>query len=213
MNTSEILVLLLSTGIPGGFSYWYLNKMRIVSFGEGDKEEKLTLLIALSLLNVFVIFIVYLYLSNLMSFTLDLMNPNHLLVLLLLSFFIVDILSYFFYPFIFKWLEEKMNKKLYGLGHSVSNNLSVIDSIMREKPPGIKQTFIYLYDFEDNYISSGILGFSSNKYKHISIDDDDIKMEYEIFINIFNLTESIDKAIYIDYESNIKFYHIHSREN
>ncbi|UXS57035.1 hypothetical protein [Staphylococcus delphini] len=201
----NIIMQIIAIGLPGLFSYWVLTQLDIVFYNNDQKSGKTTLLSSLSLLNVFVVYI----LLSLLGLSLVSTSILELLTSFIVSVFVVLVLSIYIYPFVFKTIRQHIIEKG-KKGNSVKSNYKVLPRILHERPNDKNYTQAYIFDFKNNLILEGCIGKFSYNNPELSLENEvDSTTTYKQAINVYNKTNNLNRDIYIDLERQIKMILIH----
>lgn len=216
----ELFIALLTAGIPGFFSYWYLNQIGFLNYSDRAQEEKKTIQIILSIINISVSFFVWFLLENKgnleAALQINTMKIIDVITLLSISIIITFTLTRWIYPLIIKYFMSKMEK--FRLKHNLplKTQETVYEMLVHKKE--YSHTLVYVFDFNDEFIESGYLSkFSDNSDSinlSLALETFHTKEKYEIvdMLALFNgKNYSNDaKEIYLDFDRRIKiffFYH------
>lgn len=216
----ELIIALLAVGVPGFFSYWYLNQIGFLNYSNQAQEEKRTIQIILSLINIGVSFSVWFLIEskgNLQaSLQVETMKVIDVITLLSTSIVVTSILTGWIYPLIIKYFINKMGK--FRLKHNLplKTQETVYEMLVHKKE--YSHTLVYVFDFDDKFIESGYLSkFSDNSDSinlSLALDTFHTKEKYELIdiLGMFNGGHYANdaKEIYLDFDRRIKiffFYH------
>lgn len=192
-------------GLPGLFSYWVLTQLDIVFYNNDQKSEKITLLSSLSLLNVFVVYI----LLSLLGVSLASTSLFELIKSFIVSVIVVLVLSIYVYPVVFKKIQKHIIEKV-ATGNSIKSNYKVLPRILHERPIDKNYTQAYIFDFKNNLILEGCIGKFSYNNPELSLENEiDSTTTYKQAIDVYNKTNNLNRDIYIDLERQIKIILIH----
>ncbi|WP_342388118.1 hypothetical protein [Salinicoccus bachuensis] len=203
----NLFLSIIATGVPGFISYWILSQFRLLDVDKNNKDEKLILLTGLSLINIFVVYLVLV--SRDYSFPLESITPKTLIGVALTSMIVVLILSVLIWPLIIKITKDLLNKWKFVLNIPNDSNRTVFDEIMMSRP---NETFTqaYIFTFDDKLIIEGATGYISHDRPELSIRNKiDITTTYEQAIKVYNKTDNEHREILIDYERQLKIILIH----
>ncbi|MDW3865556.1 hypothetical protein [Staphylococcus saprophyticus] len=202
----QILLNIIATGIPGFLSYWLLSQFRLVELSEQNKDEKVVLLGSLSVLNI----IFSILILNFLDINLTVYSNINILKIMAITIIVVIILSIIIYPTLIILTKRGINfvRSLFDL--PFDRNSKVFDNIISERPKNKKYSQLYIFDFNNILILEGSLGYVSHKDPIISLENEiDAYTTYTQVIDLYNNTENLNRAIYIDYGNKIKIFVIH----
>lgn len=211
---SNLLLSVLATGIPGIISYWFLNQISIIK--HNSEKDKTMFITSLSLINVLIsylsteIFNIMSKLKYLSFMKINYSNPSKidLILIFLLSLLITWLLSRCVYLHIFKFANIYINNLQRKLNVPVISRFRTLETIINEKRSIDGSIFIYIFDFENNFIESGYLNRFNEEYKEISLHDDTnyITEKFNIEDVLSYFSESDNAEIFIDIENRLKYY-------
>jgi len=216
----ELFIALLTVGVPGFFSYWYLNQIGFLSYSDRAKEEKRSIQILLSFINVGVSLFVWLLVENKGNLESPLqfktMQMIDVITLLSISIVVIFILTRWIYPMIIKYFMSKMEKFRVKHNLPLKTQETVYEMLVHRKE--YAHTQVYVFDFDDQFIESGYLSkFSDNTDSinlSLALDTFHITQKYELvdILRMFNGEHYPNdaKEIYLDFDRRIKiffFYH------
>lgn len=199
----DLVSLLVTTFLPGMFSYWYLSQIGLISHVE--TSDKVIFLSSISVLNILIC----------LFFVLPILNYeiNHWLkwsVVAAISFFTTFLLTWKVYPFAIDKLENLVESKLKNSKKPKIKNERVLKTILDNKPENTSNIFVYLFDLQNTFIESGYLSRFNANYGEINLSWDN---NYEKYTNHFTTEDVItysnetkNKDIFIDLDRGIKMY-------
>lgn len=199
----DLVSLLVTTFLPGMFSYWYLSQIGLISHVE--TSDKVIFLSSISVLNILIC----------LFFVLPILNYeiNHWLkwsVVAAISFFTTFLLTWKVYPFAIDKLENLVESKLKNSKKPKIKNERVLKTTLDNKPENTSNIFVYLFDLQNTFIESGYLSRFNANYGEINLSWDN---NYEKYTNHFTTEDVItysnetkNKDIFIDLDRGIKMY-------
>lgn len=199
----DLVSLLVTTFLPGMFSYWYLSQIGLISHVE--TSDKVIFLSSISVLNILIC----------LFFVLPILNYeiNHWLkwsVVAAISFFTTFLLTWKVYPFAIDKLENLVESKLKNSKKPKIKNERVLKTTLDNKPENTSNIFVYLFDLQNTFIESGYLSRFNANYGEINLSWD---INYEKYTNHFTIEDVItyynetkNKDIFIDLDRGIKMY-------
>lgn len=198
----DVFTALTQSFATGYFTYFLLKDNDILNISNTKKEEKLAVVSLLSVIN----WSVFWFVQNLIKGSFDNLNNTLITALTaLFSFVIILFLGLFVFPKVISVFYKKMNS------NRVKNNkLPFLKrSIRDEALDNDLVKYIYVFDFDNKYISSGYL----NAYQY-DVDDYNELLLYapkepeitKTVDDVEKLYEKYDINILIDYEKRIKLY-------
>lgn len=196
----KILLSVIAAGIPGLFSYSILDKFSLVNYTDKNNYEKTLLVTSLSGFNVVMSFITLLYLK----INLSLITPENLLKILVVSFFITMILSIILYPLLF-WFLRTIIKKLENR-INMQSNLKTFPRLLENAPADTKNIYVYIYDLNDKYISSGAIGVYSKFDLEFSLIGQPDRKEIQEVLKLYKEYEYRYRHNYINLEKNFNMF-------
>lgn len=216
----ELFIALLAVGVPGFFSYWYLNQIGFLNYSDRANEEKRTIQIILSLINISISFSVWFLVEskgNLdASLQIKTMKVIDVITLLSISIVVTSILTGWIYPIIIKYFMGKMEKFRINHNLPLKTQETVYEMLVHKKE--YSHTLVYAFDFDDQFIESGYLSkFSDNTDSinlSLALNTFHTKEKYELvdILGMFNggHYDNDAKEVYLDFDRRIKiffFYH------
>lgn len=202
----QILLNIIATGIPGFLSYWLLSQFRLVELSEQNKDEKVVLLGSLSVLNI----IFSILILKTFNIKLTVFSNINILKIMAITILVVIILSIIVYPFLIILTKKGIKFVKSFLKMPFDRNSKVFDNIISERPKSKKYSQLYIFDFNNILILEGSLGYVSHKDPIISLENEiDANTTYTQVIDLYNDTENLNRAVYIDYGNKIKIFVIH----
>lgn len=198
---------IIVTGIPGFISYWILSQFRLVDVRKNDKDEKIILLIGLSLINVLTTFIIL----RKFGYTFPIkFEEENILTLSLISTITVLLLSIIFWPLLIIFIKKIIRIIKFKYKIPTDSNRTVFDEIMFNRPKELTDTQLYIFDFKNQLIIEGAAGYISHEKPELSVRNIiDASTTYDQAIKIYNDTDNINREIFINYERQIKIIIIH----
>ena len=217
----ELLIAILTAGIPGFFSYWYLNQIGFLNYSDRAQEEKKTIQIILSIINISVSFFVWFLVEskgNLeAALQINTMKIIDVIKLLCISIIITFALTRWIYPMIIKYFMDKMEKFRIKHNMPLKTQETVYEMLVHKK--NYKYTQVYIFDFDDKFIESGYLGkFSTTGDSvNLSIEINTFhtkeKFTYAELLEVFNNADldNDTKDIYLDFDKNLKIFFFYEK--
>lgn len=180
----NIFSTIVATGIPGFLSYIYLNQLGILNYSKNEKDEKITVLAIFSFLNMGISFYAFYGITGI--------NPTKKLEIIsiaplfFISLLISSIMTFAVYPFVLKKMDISLKKfqEKNKIAKRSSKTLYELTMFKKDHNP----PFIYIFDFEDNFIESGYF------YRLYDIND---KLQLSLSTNTYHTKEkfSIDEVL------------------
>lgn len=191
----EIILLLITSGIPGFYTYYSLSSKNIVYFDNDNKNIILSFFSAISVLIFLLVLSLFSGINN-VNELLNNLSFTKIILALLASIVLVVILTEIIYPLLLDIYNRFINTTRNRNGLSKTNTLPIhIKRYENEK----YQIVIFIKDFKNNLIDSGLLtSYSRKQNRNIIIQNlDEQSMSFMLENVEYNDT-------YIDFENNIK---------
>ncbi|UXS37835.1 hypothetical protein MUA34_05415 [Staphylococcus delphini] len=197
----EIILLLITSGIPGFYTYYSLSSKNIVYFDNDNKNIILSFFSTISVLIFLLVLSLFSGINN-VNELLNYLSFTKIILALLASIILVVILTEMIYPLLLDVYNRFINTTRNSNGLSKTNTLPMhIKRYEDEK----YQIVIFIKDFENNLIDSGLLtSYSRKQNRNIIIQNLDEQSMRFMLENVEN------NDTYIDFENNIKleYYYV-----
>lgn len=191
----EIILLLITSGIPGFYTYYSLSNKNKIYF---DSDNKNVILSFFSTISIMIFLFLISLFSGINNVT-ELINNltfTKIFLSLITSIIIVVILTEFAYPKVLNFYNNLNNIDRNKEGLNDTEKLPIHLSIYENKQ---WKLFIIVKDFENNIIEKGFLDNYSRKGNR------NILLDTRFNDKSSNLIEaSSKKEIYVDFENNVK---------
>lgn len=196
----EIILLLITSGIPGFYTYYALSNKNVVYFNSDNKN------IILSLFSIISIFIFLLILSlfsgvNNVNELFNQLTFIKILLSLIVSVLIIIVLTEFIYTSCIKAYNKLNNQSRENTG--LNNTESLPIHLTKYENSNYKM-FITVKDFSNNLIERGFLDNYSRKNNRNIILDTRENDNYENFLKLSTYQDS-----YIDFENGVKLEYLY----
>ncbi|HCW9741549.1 TPA: hypothetical protein PCV99_000177 [Staphylococcus aureus] len=196
----QILLLIITTGIPGFYTYYALSNKNLVYFNSDNKK------VILAFFSVVSVFIFLLTLSlfsgqNNVNQLFQKLTFTKTLSALIVSILIIIILTEFVYTKII----EIYN--IFSNHNRKSNNLKKVETLpvhLLKYEDNKYKMFITVKDFEGNIIEKGFLDNYSRKYNRNILLDTRFNANYEAFKTLSEYNDS-----YLDFENKVKLEYLY----
>lgn len=209
----DFLWIILTSGIPGFFSYWFLSRLDMMKFDEGSQDEKRIVLGGLSLINVSLSLAIF---GGLFSkgvsevLEADTYSALELIYLLLVAIAVNLTLTVFIYPKSYKVMKPIFDDHFEKATGVINTSNSLMEDYFKNDK--YNRNFVVLFDFDDKFIQFGewngkddkndnklgILNVN-HKYKEYFKDYDEI-------LNYFETIPRDSCRLVLDYENKIKIF-------
>lgn len=177
----NILTAIVATGIPGFFSYVYLSKLGILTYTKDNKDEKVIVLSIFSFLNMGIAYIVYYGINK--DFPFKEIKISEIILLFFISLIVSIIMTIVVYPFCINIMNKHIQK--YQVKKGIANRSAKTVYELVFFPEDKKYPFVYIFDFENNFIESGLV------YRLSGIDE-------KLNISITNTTGYVNETVTIN---------------
>ncbi|WP_349421258.1 hypothetical protein [Staphylococcus felis] len=191
----EIILLLCSSGVAGLFTYIYLDYLSIFDTEKAEIKKMFSVLFSLISIGGFMIalyFIKYIHVNNILR----------VIIVLIISFIIINVLNRFAYPYIIKRFRNKMNKERKANNLNPLNDKHAIDTILQTS----NMFYVEKYKDSEKPIYQGIL------LKHEMTNDLD-----SMFIirpmPIIKSSEKVNEEYYYQPKNTDEYYKFYSLKN
>ncbi|HDH1167287.1 TPA: hypothetical protein PIL76_001962 [Staphylococcus aureus] len=196
----QILLLIITTGIPGFYTYYALSNKNLVYFNSDNKK------VILAFFSVVSVFIFLLTLSlfsgqNNVNQLFQKLTFTKTLSALIVSILIIIILTEFVYTKII----EIYN--IFSNHNRKSNNLKKVETLpvhLLKYEDNKYKMFITVKDFEGNIIEKGFLDNHSRKHNRNILLDTRFNANYEAFKTLSEYNDS-----YLDFENKVKLEYLY----
>ncbi|HCX0699503.1 TPA: hypothetical protein OYZ38_000972 [Staphylococcus aureus] len=196
----QILLLIITTGIPGFYTYYALSNKNLVYFNSDNKK------VVLAFFSVVSVFIFLLTLSlfsgqNNVNQLFQKLTFTKTLSALIVSILIIIILTEFVYTKII----EIYN--IFSNHNRKSNNLKKVETLpvhLLKYEDNKYKMFITVKDFEGNIIEKGFLDNYSRKHNRNILLDTRFNANYEAFKTLSEYNDS-----YLDFENKVKLEYLY----
>ncbi|MBH9579941.1 hypothetical protein [Staphylococcus felis] len=191
----ELILLLCSSGVAGLFTYIYLDYLSIFDTEKAEIKKMFSVLFSLISIGGFMIvlyFIKYIHVNNILR----------IIIVLIISFIIINVLNRFAYPYIIKRFRNKMNKERKANNLNPLNDKHAIDTILQTS----NMFYVEKYKDSEKPIYQGIL------LKHEMTNDLD-----SMFIirptPIIKSSEKVNEEYYYQPKNTDEYYKFYSLKN
>ncbi|MBC1800792.1 hypothetical protein [Listeria booriae] len=213
----ELFILLITTGIPGMFSYWYLSQLGIVNHNTDSKDDKVLVIAALSLFNMLISVFVYEMIASCLfkrPFLVDGYTRLDIFLLFITAVLTTFLLSRCVYPSALKKVQKSILRYQNNENIPIPSNGTGLEELMRDRPKEFTTTFIYIFDFDNKFIESGGLYAINSKRHEIILHGDsgytrDPYYFQEVLSDYNKREDHKSRKIFIDYERKIKIFAFH----
>ncbi|HDA1660292.1 TPA: hypothetical protein O4344_001367 [Staphylococcus aureus] len=196
----QILLLIITTGIPGFYTYYALSNKNLVYFNSDNKK------VILAFFSVVSVFIFLLTLSlfsgqNNVNQLFQKLTFTKTLSALIVSILIIIILTEFAYTKIIEIYNTFSNH------NRKSNNLKKVETLpvhLLKYEDNKYKMFITVKDFEGNIIEKGFLDNYSRKHNRNILLDTRFNANYEDFKKLSEYKDS-----YLDFENQVKLEYLY----
>ncbi|HDD7339691.1 TPA: hypothetical protein PBK55_002110 [Staphylococcus aureus] len=196
----QILLLIITTGIPGFYTYYALSNKNLVYF---DSVNKKVILAFFSVVSVFIFLLTLSLFSgqNNVNQLFQKLTFTKTLSALIVSILIIIILTEFAYTKIIEIYNTFSNH------NRKSNNLKTVETLpvhLLKYEDNKYKMFITVKDFEDNIIEKGFLDNYSRKHNRNILLDTRFNANYEDFKKLSEYKDS-----YLDFENQVKLEYLY----
>ncbi|HGO3895732.1 TPA: hypothetical protein ACK08K_002237 [Staphylococcus aureus] len=196
----QILLLIITTGIPGFYTYYALSNKNLVYF---DSDTKKVILAFFSVVSVFIFLLTLSLFSgqNNVNQLFQKLTFTKTLSALIVSILIIIILTEFVYTKIIEIYNTFSNH------NRKSNNLKKVETLpvhLLKYEDNKYKMFITVKDFEGNIIEKGFLDNYSRKHNRNILLDTRFNANYEDFKKLSEYKDS-----YLDFENQVKLEYLY----
>ncbi|HHO6115614.1 TPA: hypothetical protein ACRVLM_002226 [Staphylococcus aureus] len=196
----QILLLIITTGIPGFYTYYALSNKNLVYF---DSDNKKVILAFFSVVSVFIFLLTLSLFSgqNNVNQLFQKLTFTKTLSALIVSILIIIILTEFAYTKIIEIYNTFSNH------NRKSNNLKKVETLpvhLLKYEDNKYKMFITVKDFEGNIIEKGFLDNYSRKHNRNILLDTRFNANYEDFKKLSEYKDS-----YLDFENQVKLEYLY----
>lgn len=212
-NNLDFFWILMTSGIPGFFSYWYLSKIQIMYFDETTKDEKVLVLSSLSLINTGISLLIFSVLFKKEIYLL--LQISSYSYLEIISLFLITVLINFLltvkiYPTLYEIIQPKLE-----------SYFTKVNGVTHYEKPMLKRYFenkefdtilVVMFNFENKFIQKGeVVGvddFYVNKLGLIHLENNTFEIfeNYEDALNYYKSKDNNIVRLVLDYENKIKIF-------
>ncbi|UVI87120.1 hypothetical protein NW983_11605 [Staphylococcus aureus] len=196
----QILLLIITTGIPGFYTYYALSNKNLVYF---DSDNKKVILAFFSVVSVFIFLLTLSLFSgqNNVNQLFQKLTFTKTLSALIVSILIIIILTEFAYTKIIEIYNTFSNH------NRKSNNFKKVETLpvhLLKYEDNKYKMFITVKDFEGNIIEKGFLDNYSRKHNRNILLDTRFNANYEDFKKLSEYKDS-----YLDFENQVKLEYLY----
>lgn len=198
----NILTALFQSLITGYFTYFLIKSNDLLVFSSAKKEEKVAVVSFLSIFNWSVYWLVQRIIAQLYP-----KNSFEWITFLsaVISFCIVVVLGFFIFPQVLLFLFNQIDKHREKQGKLRFTRKPIRDSAL-DHPYA---QYIYVFDFDNNYIASGYLNiyqYNTDEYNELLLYAPKEPEKRKSLEAVEQLFVNNDMNILLDYEKKIKLY-------
>lgn len=199
---TNVLTVLIQSAATGYFTYFLIKSNDLLVLSNAQKEEKVAIVSLLSVFNLSIFWVVQTLISK---YLLGMSSNERLLMTAVLSFFIVLIIGLFILPkvisYFFSWINYQREKD----GKLRFTHTPIRDTALDKS----NNQYIYVFDFENNYIASGYLNVyqpSTDEYNELLLYAPKEPEKTRTIEQVEELFAKYDINILVDYEKRTKLY-------
>ncbi|MBV5138468.1 hypothetical protein [Staphylococcus chromogenes] len=196
----QTLLLLITTGIPGFYTYYSLSNKNLVFFNSDNKK---VILIFFSIVSVFIFILILSLFSGINNVNELFQNLTFtkILLSLIVSLLLTIALTEFVYPNVVKFYNIFNNHNRENIGLNRTETLPI--HLLKYEDSKYRM-FITVKDFEDNIIERGFLDNYSRKSNRNILLDTRFNDNYENFKKLSEYKDS-----YLDFENQVKLEYLY----
>lgn len=209
----QIILAIITAGIPGVLSYWYLKQIGILNHSVDSKDDKVMVITSLSFFNIITSLLVFAGLAvGWKGYSYKQIEQHFILsifILLIISVLVTMILTVILYPNLIKLGRFLVNKRAKQENAPYRSPYSGIEMLLRHEDKEVNHYFVYIYNLENKFIEAGWYELLNSKNRElILVGDTGYKKEhpFKSVIQEYNhcTNNRVDQKMLIDLQNKIK---------